>query len=185
MQTRSSKRTAQEMTDREHAWVEIQKRSRFTVDELTEATPIGRANAEDLVQDLRQAGLIERVGRQRLNGQEGSFAVYELNEAPSGVPTAVGSRSPAWRQQVWNTLRIKREVTVPEVRVSFSDDVEVTRDTVYRYLRRLEKAGVVIRKGRQGSSGQKGSHIRYALHPKHERPNAHSKTELEQMTGDQ
>jgi predicted transcriptional regulator len=178
---RSTKRRLRSQTDREKAWIEIQKHDTFTATTLMDETGISKSNAQSLIQDLRQAGLVERVGTTSPEGKRGEWGVYALTRRPDSWPDAVGTRSPAWRQQVWNTLRFKGGATVPEMRTTFSDDIDVTRDTVYRYLRELERAGVVLRRGRRGTEGQKGSHIIYAIHPACERPKAYSKSELESI----
>jgi len=160
--TRSKKATVGEQTDRERAWSHIREAQTFTIEDLMEEAGIRRANAESLIQDLRQASVIERVSRLGTNGQSGSVALYELVTEPDQIPHSVGTRVLAWRQQVWNALRIQRTVTVPGIKSTFYE-VDPADDTVYRYLRRLEKAGYVRRAGRSGKKGQVMSHLKWML----------------------
>ena len=84
--TRSKKATVGEQTDRERAWSYIREAQSFTIEDLMEEAGIGRANAESLIQDLRQAGVIERVRRLGTNGAAGSVAQYELAGEPDHMP---------------------------------------------------------------------------------------------------
>ena len=186
--TRSKKATVGEETDRERAWSYIREAQTFTIEDLMEEAGIRRANAESLIQDLRQAGVIERVFRLGTNGQSGSVAQYELVTEPDQIPQSVGTRVLAWRQQVWNALRIQRTVTVPGVKSTFYE-VDPADDTVYRYLRRLEKAGYVRRAGRSGKKGQVMSHLKWML-VRDTGPDAPGRQQLnreirEQETGEQ
>jgi len=163
MQKRSKKRTVGEKTARERAWAALQDAEQFSIETLMEEADITRPNAESLIQDLRQSGIIERTGRTGTNGQAGSVAVYRQVKQPDRVPRSVGTRVLPWRQQVWNALRIERGMsTVPSIMSTFYD-VDPAEDTVYRYLRKLEKAGYVARAGRAGKAGQVMSHIRWRL----------------------
>lgn len=175
---RSKKKTVRERTDREKAWAYIRTQTRVTVPSVVEHSPISMPNAQSLIQDLKREGLLTRIGEEAPNGATASWAIYHVAEDPPRLPSVVGSQSPAWRQQVWNALRIQRTCTVPDAMRMFSDDVDVAEDTVYRYVRKLEKAGIVLRRGRLGMSGQKGSYVEYAIHPRHERPNAYTTSEL-------
>ena len=169
-----------DITDSERVWNAIREAGTFTVGDVLEALDPAptKVMIQSLIQDLRQHDMVTRVGRVGTNGTAGSWAVYRLVESPPRLPACVVVQSPAWRQQAWNAIRIQRSCTVPDMMRTFSDDVDVSYDTVYRYVRTLERAGVVLRRGRSGTPGQKGSHIVYALHPRHERPRAYTPEEL-------
>lgn len=169
-------------TAREKAWAYIRKTRRVTVPDLMENTGISQSNAQSLIQDLKQADLLTRDGRQAPNGANESWGIYRVTDDPPKVPAAVVVQSPAWRQQAWNALRIHRTCSVPDMMRTFSDDVDIAEDTVYRYVRKLERVGILLRRGRSGKSGQKGSYVHYTIHPSHERPNAPTPTELRKLT---
>lgn len=173
--TRNAQRTAHEQTDREKAWIYIQKHERVTVRDVVEALDIHRATVEKVLTGLKNDGYATSVGR------DSYWMVYQLEEIPEETPNYISRTVPAWRQQVWNALRIGRTVTAPEAERTMSPEVDIASATISRYFRRMEKAGVVLRRGRNGKRGQPQSHIVYALNPKHDRPTAYSTKELRRM----
>ena len=175
MMHRNAQRTAHDQTDREKAWIYIQKHKRVTVKDIVDDLDIHRASAEKVLSGLKRDGYARSVGR------DSYWMVYELVEMPEQTPKYISRQVPAWRQQCWNALRIGGAVTAPEAERTMSDDVEVASATISRYFRRMEKAGVVLRRGRRGKRGQPQSHIVYALHPAHDRPKAYSTKELREM----
>lgn len=160
--TRNATRPRGEHTDREETWLAIQASiedgddPRFTFDDVRQqCDDVKDHTIEKVIQTCRQSGIIETVERTRT-------AIYAQTMEVSGFPSCVSTRVLAWRQQVWNTLRIQRITTVPAIQATLHE-VDPAEDTVYRYLRRLETAGYVIRAGRNGPDGQVMSHLRWRL----------------------
>ena len=174
-QRRSAQRTAHELTDREKAWIYIQRHERVTVRDIVDDLGIHRSSAEKVLNGLKRDGYAQSAGR------DSYWMVYELVDTPEDTPGYISRQVPAWRQQAWNALRVARTITAPEARRTMSDNVDIALATVSRYFRRMEKAGVVLKRGRRGKRGQPMSHIIYAIHPRHDRPTAYSTKELREM----
>lgn len=165
-ETRNVKMTRGRHTQRERVWLAL----RAELEEKEEAT-FGRRDLEQkadgvspesmtkTLQILKESGVIERVGT---DPEDRTYAVYRLTEDVDGFPESISTRVLAWRQQVWNVLRIQRTATVPDIESTFHE-VDPADDTVYRYLRRLEKASYVRRAGRSGPKGQVMSHLKWML----------------------
>jgi len=162
MDRRNATRLRGEHTQRERVWLVIQRLisdgPRFSGKDVHEQADAHKTTVVKTIQLLRQNGLVETVSRDK----DGHFAVYRLLDCPDGFPDCISTRVLAWRQQVWNALRIQGMTTVPSIKSTFHE-VDPAEDTVYRYLRRLERAGYVARAGRSGPKGQVMSHLRWRL----------------------
>ena len=161
-------------TKREKAWMYVKEHGTATTRELVEETEIGMSAAQKLLKELYEEGVLTRSKR-------GRAYQYELPEEPSTQPPLVAEPVRSWRQQAWNALRVQRKLTVPTAMTSFSDDISIKEDTVSRYFRLMERAGVVLKRGRAGKPGQPLSHTIYAIHPAHDRPTHYPDHTLRQM----
>jgi len=189
-ETRNARRPRGEHTQRERVWlairaaVEGKPRKRFTRKELLQhLDDVGEVTAETMtkaLQLLKRDGVIVRVGTAEADQR---FAVYRLADDAAEFPESISTRVLAWRQQVWNALRIQRTATVPAIQSTFYE-VDPAPDTVYRYLRRLEKTGYVRRAGRAGPEGQVMSHLRWRL-VRDTGPDAPTRKQLNKETREQ
>lgn len=185
--TRNVKMTRGRHTQREQVWLAVQsvaggsEGQTFQRRDLEQkADGVTPETMTKTLQILKRSGVIERVGT---DPEDRRYAVYRLAEDIDGFPESISTRVPAWRQQVWNALRIQRTVTVPGVKSTFYE-VDPADDTVYRYLRRLEKAGYVRRAGRSGKKGQVMSHLKWML-VRDTGPTAPDRAQLKQELRDQ
>lgn len=160
-------------TKREKAWMYLKEHGTTTTRELVDAVGIGQSAAQKLMKELYEEGIVTREKR-------GRSYLYELPEVPSRRPAVVESVA-SWRQQAWNALRVHRKLTVPTAMASMSDDVSITFNTAAKYFRLMEKAGVILKRGRAGKKGQPRSHTIYALHPAHDRPDHYPDHKLRDM----
>lgn len=145
-----------------------------TTRELVDAVGIGQSAAQKLLKGLYEDDVLTRSKR-------GRVYEYELTEERSARPPLVVERVASWRQQAWNALRVHRKLTVPTALASMSDDVSITFNTAAKYFRLMEKAGVILKRGRAGKKGQPRSHMIYALHPAHDRPDHYPDHKLRDM----
>jgi len=161
MHKRNWQRTTGELTQQERIWHAIEHLSgdgeRFTQKDVRKELDVFTMHTlKKVIQKLRQADILETVGF------DGDYALYERVAECDGIPDVVSRRVLAWRQQVWNALRIQRITTVPAIMTSFHA-VDPAERTVNEYIRNLEKAGYVARAGRAGKNGQVMSHIQWRL----------------------
>ena len=148
-----------DLTDREAAWITIRDMIHFTREDVERIADVHTETASSVIQDLRSAGLVETVGR------EGYLARYELVQMPDdAIPPIISKRVLAWRQQVWNALRIARCDALPGIMASLYG-VDVAEGTIARYLRRLELAGYVRKAGRMAKEGRPMSYTSYRIMP--------------------
>lgn len=142
------------------------------VEAISERSGRGRRQVAKAAGSLIGRGLIERaeVGCYRLTnaGREAKRKRLPLTSGPNGPLTQAHPRRPrrrTLRDRLWAAMRLKGKFTIGDLLDVARSDGEDGYDSARRYLRALEKSGVVSRlRGRvPGTAITSNGFVRFAL----------------------
>lgn len=123
---------------------------KFTRRDVMRKLDVSLQHAQTMVNRLRKAGYLEEIGFKESRSKK-QMKVYRVTNKP--IELALPSR-----QKIWNTLRICRAFTKPEVCAA----AEVSMAVTSRYVNELIRWGYV-RKISHGRPGQTAGYARYRL----------------------
>jgi hypothetical protein len=130
--------------------VTMRKLGRFTREDVMRKLDVTLQHAQTMVNRLRRRGLVTEVGT-TLTRKNNACKVFMVCDKPYLV------KLPS-RQKIWNTMRITRSFSKPEVCAA----AEVSMGVASRYINELIRWGYV-RKVSHGRPGEVGGYARYRL----------------------
>ncbi|WP_417345752.1 helix-turn-helix domain-containing protein [Ferrimonas sp.] len=145
--------TAKQKSPRQRAWEAMLTKPSFTNPEIAKETGVEINTVRCFTYSLQKANRVECIR----DGFTKRFTVVAPDDMAFGPGSRKGqkvniSRSPKrQRQKMWNAIRVKRHITIPEL----SALTDVHRNSAARYLRALEQSGYL----RRQDNGNREAHL--------------------------